>query len=344
MPYHVLLDTAGEAKLGKLSIGTTKRGIGPCYADKASRLGIRVQDLLDPKILRKKILAALEPKKQMLRPFERDPRARPALDRRGVPALRPPARAAHRRHRAPVLGRARFGQERDLRGRAGGDARPRPRHLSLRHLLQPDRRRGLRRRRASARPTSTRSGRVAKAYATRVGAGPFPTELDDEVGAHLREQGPRVRHDDRPRAALRLARPGRAALRGPPQPDLRPSRSPSSTCSPGSTRSASPCATAAREGAVARRVPLPPVGPARARAGVRGACPASTRTSAAAAPERPAAGGARLPALRRGPHRRPDQPDRRRPGREQVIWKGDAPRFAPPARGRFAERGCRRAK
>src|SRR4051812_14269589 len=67
MPYHVLLDTAGEAKLGKLSIGTTRRGIGPCYADKASRLGIRVQDLLDEKILRKKIKAALEPKQQALR-------------------------------------------------------------------------------------------------------------------------------------------------------------------------------------------------------------------------------------------------------------------------------------
>ncbi|HYC82291.1 MAG TPA: adenylosuccinate synthetase, partial [Solirubrobacterales bacterium] len=49
MPYHVLLDTAGEVKLGKLSIGTTRRGIGPCYADKALRLGIRVQDLLDPR-------------------------------------------------------------------------------------------------------------------------------------------------------------------------------------------------------------------------------------------------------------------------------------------------------
>ena len=52
MPYHLLLDQAGEAKLGKLEIGTTKRGIGPCYADKAMRLGIRVQDVLDPKILR----------------------------------------------------------------------------------------------------------------------------------------------------------------------------------------------------------------------------------------------------------------------------------------------------
>ena len=67
MPYHVLLDTAGEAKLGKLSIGTTRRGIGPCYADKALRLGIRVQDLLDEKILRTKIRAALEPKQQALR-------------------------------------------------------------------------------------------------------------------------------------------------------------------------------------------------------------------------------------------------------------------------------------
>src|SRR5918995_722724 len=70
MPYHVLLDTAGELKLGKLEIGTTRRGIGPCYADKASRIGIRVQDLLDEKILRQKIKAALEPKRQALRELE----------------------------------------------------------------------------------------------------------------------------------------------------------------------------------------------------------------------------------------------------------------------------------
>ena len=73
MPYHLMLDSAGEAKLGKLSIGTTKRGIGPCYADKAARLGIRVQDMLDEKILKKKIAAALEPKRLTLRPFSRDP-------------------------------------------------------------------------------------------------------------------------------------------------------------------------------------------------------------------------------------------------------------------------------
>src|ERR671934_843051 len=72
MPYHKLLDQAGEAQLGKLQIGTTRRGIGPCYADKAARLGIRVQDLLDEKILKKKIVAAMEPKRSALRPFSKD--------------------------------------------------------------------------------------------------------------------------------------------------------------------------------------------------------------------------------------------------------------------------------
>src|ERR671924_2094262 len=73
MPYHLLLDSAGEQKLGELQIGTTRRGIGPCYADKAARLGIRMQDLLDEKILRQKIYAAMEPKRLMLRPFAKDP-------------------------------------------------------------------------------------------------------------------------------------------------------------------------------------------------------------------------------------------------------------------------------
>src|SRR5438094_5659739 len=59
MPWHVAIDQASERRLGRLAIGTTKRGIGPCYADKAMRLGIRVQDILDPKILRQKIGVAL---------------------------------------------------------------------------------------------------------------------------------------------------------------------------------------------------------------------------------------------------------------------------------------------
>src|SRR3954471_5701130 len=62
MPWHIAIDQASERRLGKLQIGTTRRGIGPCYADKASRIGIRVQDVLDPKILRQKIDVALAEK------------------------------------------------------------------------------------------------------------------------------------------------------------------------------------------------------------------------------------------------------------------------------------------
>ena len=62
MPWHVALDQASERRLGELQIGTTRRGIGPAYADKSARLGIRVQDLFDPKILRQKIEVALAEK------------------------------------------------------------------------------------------------------------------------------------------------------------------------------------------------------------------------------------------------------------------------------------------
>jgi adenylosuccinate synthase len=62
LPWHVAIDQASERRLGKLQIGTTRRGIGPTYADKAARLGIRIQDLLDAKILREKIEVALAEK------------------------------------------------------------------------------------------------------------------------------------------------------------------------------------------------------------------------------------------------------------------------------------------
>ena len=73
------------------------------------------------------------------------PFARSAHDDRGVPHLRPPPRAAHRRHGEADVGAARGRQEGDLRGCPGRDAGHRPRHLSVRHLLQPARRRGVRR-------------------------------------------------------------------------------------------------------------------------------------------------------------------------------------------------------
>src|SRR5690606_15210708 len=65
-PYHVTLDKVTERFLGKNQIGTTRRGIGPAYADKVNRVGLRVQDLFDPGILREKVERSLEQKNQLL--------------------------------------------------------------------------------------------------------------------------------------------------------------------------------------------------------------------------------------------------------------------------------------
>ena len=73
MPWHVAIDSASERRLGKLQIGTTRRGIGPAYADKAARLGIRVQDVLDPKILRGKFETALAENRVLERVYGVEP-------------------------------------------------------------------------------------------------------------------------------------------------------------------------------------------------------------------------------------------------------------------------------
>ena len=188
MPYHVMLDTAGEAKLGKLEIGTTKRGIGPCYADKAARLGIRVQDLLDAKILRKKIMAALEPKQQMLRPFVRDPK----LDLHAM--TEEYLRYGHRIEPF-IADTAHLCWEALDSGRTVIFEGAQGTLLDLDHGTYPFV--------TSSNPIAGAAcvgagvgpadidevWGVAKAYTTRVGAGPFPTELDDELGAHIRERG-----------------------------------------------------------------------------------------------------------------------------------------------------------
>ncbi len=78
MPWHKIIDADSELALGRLAIGTTRRGIGPAYADKAFRVGIRIQDLLDEKILRLKIQTALSVKNELLkkvhhhRPLDKD--------------------------------------------------------------------------------------------------------------------------------------------------------------------------------------------------------------------------------------------------------------------------------
>jgi adenylosuccinate synthase len=188
MPYHVLLDTAGEAKLGKLEIGTTRRGIGPCYADKASRLGIRVQDLLDEAILRKKIMAAMEPKQHSLRPYAKDPR----LD---LHAMTDEYMTYGHRLEQHIADTAHLCWDELDNGRTVIFEGAQGTLLDLDHGTYPFV--------TSSNPIAGAAcvgagvgpadidevWGVAKAYATRVGAGPFPTELDDDLGAHIRERG-----------------------------------------------------------------------------------------------------------------------------------------------------------
>jgi len=188
MPYHVMLDTAGEARLGKLEIGTTKRGIGPCYADKSARLGIRVQDLLDAKILRKKIAAALEPKQQLLRPFARDPK----LDLHAM--TEDYLRYGHRLE-PHIADTSRLCWEALDAGETVLFEGAQAALLDLDHGTYPfvtssNPVAGAACVGAGVGPTDIDEvWGVCKAYTTRVGAGPFPSELTDEVGAHLRDHG-----------------------------------------------------------------------------------------------------------------------------------------------------------
>jgi adenylosuccinate synthase len=188
MPYHKLLDLAGEARLGSLQIGTTRRGIGPCYADKAARLGIRMQDLLDEKILRKKIYAALEPKRLMLRPYAKDPE----LDLHAMTeeyVQLGHRLEAHIADTAPIAWRTL--ERGDLVVFEGAQGTM----LDIDHGTYPfvtssNPVAGAACIGAGVGPRSIDEvWGIAKAYATRVGAGPFPTELEDALGEQIREAG-----------------------------------------------------------------------------------------------------------------------------------------------------------
>ncbi len=188
MPYHLLLDSAGEAKLGSLQIGTTRRGIGPCYADKAARLGIRVQDLLDEKILKKKIVAAMEPKRLSLRPFEKDP----SLDLKAMTEEYLTYGHQLERHIADtsklVWEILDAGAMVIFEGAQGA-------MLDIDHGTYPFV--------TSSNPVAGAAcigagvgpraidevWGVSKAYTTRVGAGPFPSELHDDVAEQIRTKG-----------------------------------------------------------------------------------------------------------------------------------------------------------
>jgi adenylosuccinate synthase len=188
MPYHLLLDQAGESKLGKLQIGTTRRGIGPCYADKAARLGIRMQDLLDEKILKKKIVAAMDPKRLSLRPFVKDP----SLD---LQTMTEEYLTYGHRLEQYIADAAKLAWDvLDAGGRIlfeGAQATM----LDIDHGTYPFV--------TSSNPVAGAACvgagvgpkdiddiiGITKAYATRVGAGPFPTELHDDDGETLRQRG-----------------------------------------------------------------------------------------------------------------------------------------------------------
>src|SRR5690242_7332480 len=188
MPYHLLLDHAGEARLGKLQIGTTRRGIGPCYADKAARLGIRVQDLLDEKILKQKIIVALEPKRLSLRPYAKDP----MLDLQTMTEEYVTYGHRMERYTADTI---RLVHERLDAGDVVVFEGAQGALLDIDHGTYPFV--------TSSNPVAgaacvgagvgprdiTEVWGVAKAYATRVGAGPFPTEVEDPLADILRERG-----------------------------------------------------------------------------------------------------------------------------------------------------------
>lgn len=187
-PYHVTLDKVTERFLGKSKIGTTGRGIGPTYADKISRVGIRVQDLFDEKILTQKVEGSLASKNQVLvkvynrRALEVDKVVEHLLQY--ADALRPFVTDT-----SLILNRALdAGQVVLLEGGQGT-------LLDVDHGTYPFV--------TSSNPTAggastgagigptriTRSIGIMKAYTTRVGSGPFPTELLDDDGEQLRTIG-----------------------------------------------------------------------------------------------------------------------------------------------------------
>ncbi|MFM1964691.1 MAG: hypothetical protein RL134_416 [Actinomycetota bacterium] len=190
-PYHVTLDKVSERFLGKSKIGTTGRGIGPTYMDKVGRLGIRVQDLFDPSILRQKVEGALANKNQVLikvfnrRELEVDAITEELLQY--AEPLRP-----HVADTALVLNDALDGGKTVLLEGGQGTL------LDVDHGTYPFV--------TSSNPTAggactgsgigptriTRVIGILKAYTTRVGSGPFPTELQDEWGERLRSVGGEV--------------------------------------------------------------------------------------------------------------------------------------------------------
>jgi adenylosuccinate synthase len=188
MPHHRALDKVTERYLGAARIGTTGRGIGPAYGDKIARMGIRVQDLFDPGILRQKLELALREKNQLLTKV---------YNRRGIDVDTVAAEyvgygeqlRAHVADTGLVLNQALDDGKVVLLEGAQATM------LDVDHGTYPFV--------TSSSPTAggacagsgigptriTKVIGILKAYTTRVGAGPFPTELHDAQGEYLRKAG-----------------------------------------------------------------------------------------------------------------------------------------------------------
>ena len=188
LPYHAALDSAREAAKGDRKIGTTGRGIGPAYEDKAARRAIRLQDLLKPERFAEKLREVLELHNFLLANFHRQPKVdfqktldeALALAPRLVPLVMDVPRALYHANRQGknLLFEGAQGSLLDIdhgtypyvtssncvAGAAAAGAGVGPQHL---HYVLG----------------------ITKAYTTRVGGGPFPTELSDNVGEHLRQKG-----------------------------------------------------------------------------------------------------------------------------------------------------------
>ncbi len=189
MPYHQQLDALHERHLGKSKLGTTKRGIGPAYADKSMRLGVRMQDLLDESIFREKLRGTLtHTNKVLTRVFNRLPVDPDALaDKVLSECLEPLAP-----YIADTTNLIHDALEADQHVLFEGAQAT---FLDLDHGTYPFV--------TSSNPTAggacTGTGvgprhidriiGVAKAYCTRVGAGPFPTELHDDYGNKMVDIG-----------------------------------------------------------------------------------------------------------------------------------------------------------
>ncbi len=188
MPHHRALDRVVERFLGSARIGTTGRGIGPAYGDKVARMGIRMQDLLDPGILRQKLDLVLREKNQILVKVYN----RKSIDGDAVVE----DYLAYAERLRPYIADTRLELARALeRGDTVLLEGAQATLLDLDHGTYPFV--------TSSNPTAggacvgagippmriTQVIGVIKAYTTRVGSGPFPTELFDENGAHLRSVG-----------------------------------------------------------------------------------------------------------------------------------------------------------